>query len=200
MSKSSGWNLISAGACEGVTGSAQLLSSGGRRVLVDAGMFQGTDEPHNHRAWPFEVRGIDAVILSHGHLDHVGRLPKLIKDGYRGRVYGTDATLAVAEVILRDAARLQVEDVERQRWRFRRAGRSDHHLQPLYTEADVERALEAMIPVGFGETIAIGRGVRASLGRAGHILGAAWVVLEGPHGRVLVSGDLGDDDGPLHPR
>ena len=195
----SGWNLISAGACEGVTGSAHLLASAGRRILVDAGMFQGSDEPLNTRPWPFDVRDIDAVILTHGHLDHVGRLPKLIRDGYRGRVYATEATIAVAEVILRDAAHLQVEDVERTRRRLRRAGRSDHHLEPLYDEADVERSLARMQPVSFAEPIDFGRGVRAYLGRAGHILGAGWVVLEGPHGSVLASGDLGDDDGPLHP-
>lgn len=195
----SGWTLISAGACEGVTGSAHLLASGGRRVLIDAGMFQGTDEALNTRPWPFDVRDINAVILTHGHLDHVGRLPKLIRDGYRGRIHATEATMAVAEVILRDAARLQQEDVERTRRRLRRAGRSDRHLEPLYTEADVERTLAHMEPLGFGEVLNLGRGVHAQLGRAGHILGAAWVVLEGPHGSVLASGDLGDDDGPLHP-
>ena len=199
MGSGSGWSLISAGACEGVTGSAQLLASEGRRILVDAGMFQGSDEPLNTRAWPFDVRDIDAVILTHGHLDHVGRVPKLLRDGYRGRVYATEATIAVAEVILRDAAHLQIEDVERTRRRLRRAGRSDRHLEPLYTEVDVERSLEVMQPVSFGEPIDFGCGVRAYLGRAGHILGAGWVVLEGPHGSVLVSGDLGDDDGPLHP-
>jgi metallo-beta-lactamase family protein len=194
-----GFDLVSAGAITGVTGSAHLLSCEGRRILIDAGLFQGEDEAANRHPWPFDPRDVDAVILTHGHLDHVGRLPKLIADGYRGVVYATPATIAVAGVILRDAAHVQEEDAERARRRLRRAGRSDAHVTPLYDQQAVEAALERLRPVAFGEAIDLGRGVAATLLRAGHVLGAAYVVLEGPHGRVLASGDLGDDDGPLHP-
>ena len=194
-----GFDLISAGAIDGVTGSAHLLIGHGRRILIDAGMFQGEDDDANRRPWPFDPRDVDAVILTHGHLDHVGRLPKLIDDGYPGAVYATEATIAVAEVILRDAAHVQEEDAERTRRRLRRAGRSSAHAAPLYDQRGVDAALARFRSVAFGEPIDLGRGVSATLFRAGHVLGASYVVVEGPHGRILVSGDLGDDDGPLHP-
>jgi metallo-beta-lactamase family protein len=195
----SGWTLCSAGGCEGVTGSAHLLATAGRRVLVDAGMFQGADERANTSPWPFEPRSIDAVVLTHGHLDHVGRLPTLVAGGFRGPVYATEATIAVADVILRDAARIQAEDADRARKRLRRAGRRYEHVRALFDDAAVDQTLERMTAVPFGERVDLGRGVGLRLGRAGHVLGAAWVELVGPTGSVLVSGDLGDDDGPLHP-
>jgi len=197
---SSGWTLTCAGACCGVTGSAHLFASHGRRVLVDAGLFQGPDETRRNAAeWPFDPRDIDAVVLTHGHLDHVGRLPKLLADGFRGRVYATEATLAVAEVILRDAQRIQAEDAARTARALRRAGRRHAHVRPLFTDADVTAALSAAQPIEFGATVDLGRGVAFTLGRAGHVLGAAWVHLEAPGGSVLASGDVGDVDGPLHP-
>lgn len=199
MAHRSGWTLTSAGACEGVTGSAHLLETPGRRVLVDAGMFQGVDEASNTTPWPFDPRDLDAVVLTHGHLDHVGRLPTLVAGGFRGQVYASAATIDVSAVILRDAARLQAEDAARTRKRLRRAGRSFDHVRALFDDADVDATLERFAPVTFGERVDLGRGTGMWLGRAGHVLGAAWVVLEGPHGTVLVSGDLGDDDGPLHP-
>jgi metallo-beta-lactamase family protein len=198
---SSGWVLRSAGACAGVTGSAHLLRTAGTSVLVDAGMFQGGADPDGANAapWPFDPRTVDAVVLTHGHLDHVGRLPKLVADGYRGPVYATAATLAVAEVVLRDAARIQAEDLARARRRLRRSGRDPRALRPLYRDGDVDAALRLARAVDFGRTVDLGDGVRFGLGRAGHVLGAAWVVLDGPGGRVVASGDLGDHDGALHP-
>ena len=197
----SGWVLRSAGACEGVTGSAHLLRTPERTVLVDAGLFQGGDDPAaaNAAPWPFDPRGIDAVVLTHGHLDHVGRLPKLVADGYRGPVYASAATLAVAEVVLRDAARIHAEDVARERRALVRAGRDPGALRPMYRDQDVDAALRSGRAVDLGRSVDLGAGVRFALGRAGHVLGAAWVVLEGPDGRVVVSGDLGDHDGALHP-
>lgn len=198
---SSGWVLRSAGACEGVTGSAHLLRTGERTVLVDAGLFQGGADPAaaNAAPWPFDPRRIDAVVLTHGHLDHVGRLPKLVADGYRGPVYATAATLAVAEVVLRDAARIQAEDLARAQRTLKRSGRDPRGLRPLYRDQDVDAALRLGRAVDLGRTVDLGAGVRFTLGRAGHVLGAAWVVLDGPDGRVVASGDLGDDDGALHP-
>jgi metallo-beta-lactamase family protein len=196
----SGWTLRSAGACEGVTGSAHLLSTDGHRVLVDVGMFQGEDpEAVNGAPWPFDPRSIDAVVLTHGHLDHVGRLPKLVAEGYRGPVYATGATHAIAAVVLRDAAGILANDARRTRRELRRSGRDPSRARPLYDEGDVDRALALARPVAFGEHVDVGRAVRLTLGRAGHVLGAAWVALDGPRGRVVASGDLGDADGTLHP-
>lgn len=196
----SGWTLCSAGACEGVTGSAHLLETEGARVLVDAGMFQGPDEEEANRApWPFDPRSIDAVVLTHGHLDHVGRLPRLWADGFRGTVFGTAATLAVAEVVLRDAARIQAEDLARARRRARRSGRGQAAPRPAYGDNDLEAVLARGRAVPFHRRFTVAGGVHGMLGRAGHVLGAAWLALDGPTGRVVVSGDLGDADGPLHP-
>ncbi len=196
----SGWTLCSAGGCEGVTGSAHLLMTEDARVLVDAGLFQGPDEEAANRApWPFDPRSIDAVVLTHGHLDHVGRLPRLWADGYRGPVFATAATLAVAEVVLRDAARIQAEDLARARRRARRAGIAGDPARPAYADNDLEAVLARGRSVPFQRRFTVCRGVHGTLGRAGHVLGAAWLALDGPGGRVLVSGDLGDADGPLHP-
>jgi len=195
-----GWTLCSAGGCEGVTGSAHLLRCGDDRVLVDAGLFQGVDEESGNDApWPFDPRELTAVVLTHGHLDHVGRLPRLVADGFRGPVLATSATLAVAEVVLRDAARIQHEDAARARRRLRRAGRDPERVRPAYREADVAAALALARPARFHQPLRVGRRLRVELGPAGHVLGAAWALLTGPTDRVLVSGDLGDTDGPLHP-
>ncbi len=196
----SGWTLCSAGGCEGVTGSAHLLMTEDARVLVDVGLFQGPDDEEANRApWPFDPRSIDAVVLTHGHLDHVGRLPRLWADGYRGPVFATAATLAVAEVVLRDAARIQKEDRARARRRARRAGVAGDAPRPPYSDNDLEAVLARGRPVPFHRRFTVCRGVHGTLGRAGHVLGAAWLALDGPAGRVLASGDLGDADGPLHP-
>lgn len=195
-----GWTLRSAGGCEGVTGSAHLLACESGRVLVDAGAFQGPDEESANAApWPFDARGIDAVVLTHGHLDHVGRLPALVAGGYRGPILATAATLAVAEVVLRDAAKIRAEDADRRLRRLRRAGRAPSGGRAAEREVDVERVLRHARPVSFHRSVTVGRRVEVELGRAGHVLGAAWVSLTARAGRVVASGDLGDDDGPLHP-
>ena len=196
----SGWTLCSAGGCEGVTGSAHLLTTEHARVLVDAGLFQGPDDEAANRApWPFDPRSIDAVVLTHGHLDHVGRLPRLWADGFRGPVFATAASLAVAEVVLRDAARIQAEDLTRARRRLRRAGIAGDAAPPPYSDNDLDAVLARGRAVPFHRRFTVRPGVHGTLGRAGHVLGAAWLALDGPDGRVLVSGDLGDADGPLHP-
>ncbi len=196
----SGWTLRSAGGCEGVTGSAHLLTTGDRSVLVDAGLFQGAGEDAaNAEPWPFDPRAIDAVVLTHAHLDHVGRLPRLWADGFRGPVFATAATIAVAGVVLRDAARIQAEDFARDRRRMRRTGGNTPLARRPYRDSDVDSVLTRARPVAFHRPFTVCRGVHGTLGRAGHVLGAAWLALDGASGRVLVSGDLGDGDGPLHP-
>lgn len=178
-----------------VTGSKYLLQAGGRRILLDCGLFQGY-KPLRLRNWqrlPFEPASLDAVILSHAHLDHSGYLPLLVRDGYAGRIHSTAATAALCGILLPDSAHL----LEREAEYANRKGFSRHSpALPLYTGADAEAALDRFEPVAFGKTHALGGGVSFRFLRAGHILGAAIVEVT-VNGRVLVfSGDLGRFDSP----
>ncbi|MFC4426456.1 MBL fold metallo-hydrolase RNA specificity domain-containing protein [Deinococcus navajonensis] len=196
-------HLQSFGAACTVTGSMHLLTfqapGGERHVLIDCGLFQGGDEleARNHEPFPFDPQTLDAVILTHAHLDHVGRLPLLVRRGYRGAVYCTPPTAALAETVLLDSARLQVEGYRQELRRARRQGREQEVLEPLYEEADVHRTLALLRPrLEFGEELKV-----ADLGvtpqRAGHILGSAYLVLETPDARVILSGDLGNRESGL---
>ncbi|SEJ58350.1 metallo-beta-lactamase family protein [Deinococcus reticulitermitis] len=191
--------MQSFGAACTVTGSMHLLTLGGRKILVDCGMFQGGDEleARNREAFPFDPGDLDAVILTHAHLDHVGRLPLLVKLGYRGPVYCTAPTAALTETVLLDSARLQVDGYRRELRHARRRNREDEVLAPLYEEDDVHRTLALLRPrLEFGETERIA-GVRVTPQRAGHILGSAYLVLETPEARLLMSGDLGNRESGL---
>ncbi|WP_029478743.1 MBL fold metallo-hydrolase RNA specificity domain-containing protein [Deinococcus frigens] len=192
--------LQSFGAACTVTGSMHLLTlDGGRRVLIDCGLFQGGGdmEARNHQTYPFDPADLDAVILTHAHLDHVGRLPLLVNRGYRGPVYCTPPTAALAETVLLDSARLQVEGYRQALRRARRQGREDDVLPPLYDEEDVHRALALLRPVlEFGQTATVA-GLRVTPGRAGHILGSAYLLLECNDGRLIMSGDLGNRESGL---
>ena len=188
---------LAAGAARTVTGSCHRLDFDGTRILVDCGLFQGPQQVArlNRESFPFDPADLDAVVLTHGHLDHVGRLPKLVADGYGGPIYATAATRAIAEVILRDSAKLQEEDHARA---VRKAGAQgdDDVPPPLYDDGDVDAALGRMRTLDLGATVEIGP-IRIGLGSAGHILGSAWVDLRGPDARVVVSGDLGNRESSL---
>ena len=191
--------MQSFGAACTVTGSMHLLTLGGRHLLVDCGLFQGGDEleRRNRESFPFEPASLDAVLLTHAHLDHVGRLPLLVRLGYRGPVYCTPPTAALAETVLLDSARLQVEGYRQDLRRARRQGREDEVPPPLYDEEDVHRTLALLRPqLEFGETVTVA-GVRVTPQRAGHILGSAYLLLEAPEGRLLMSGDLGNRESGL---
>ncbi|MDV6374536.1 MBL fold metallo-hydrolase [Deinococcus arenicola] len=193
--------LQSFGAACTVTGSMHLLTLGGRRILIDCGLFQGSEEmeARNHEPYPFDPADLDAVLLTHAHLDHVGRLPLLVGRGYRGPVYCTPPTAALAETVLLDSARLQVEGYRQEIRRARRQDREHQVLPPLYDEEDVHRTLALLRPVlEFGETTTVG-GARVTPHRAGHILGSAYLLLESADGRLLMSGDLGHRGGGLQP-
>ncbi|BCJ34045.1 MBL fold hydrolase [Actinocatenispora thailandica] len=185
------------GAAGTVTGSRFLIDSGARRVLVDCGMYQGDAalRRRNWRPFPVEVAGIDAVVVSHAHLDHIGLLPRLVRAGYTGPVYCSPHTAELARIVLTDAAHLQEEDA---RYAARHGySRHDPPL-PLYTHADAARSLELLRPTPFGTPVPIGDELTVTLSRAGHILGSACVLLDtGADGRVLFSGDLGRADHPL---
>lgn len=189
------------GAAGTVTGSRFLISTPGGRILVDCGMFQGPRaiRRRNWDPFPFEARSIDAVVLTHAHLDHCGYLPALVKQGFAGPVYCSPNSARLVPIILRDSARLQEEDTAY----ARRAGYSRHEdPQPLYTIADAEAAIELLTPAELGRPFRIGSDVTCELESAGHILGSSVATLtqtssDGRTARVVFSGDLGRGNHPL---
>ncbi|MGE5063996.1 MAG: MBL fold metallo-hydrolase RNA specificity domain-containing protein [Myxococcales bacterium] len=193
---SSGLTLSFLGAAGTVTGSRHLLDWGGTRLLVDCGMFQGLRE-HRELNWepfPVEPRSIDAVILTHAHLDHSGWLPRLVKSGFSGPIYTTAATRDVARLILLDSARLQEKDAEY----ANRHGFSRHKpALPLYTTADAETGLSLFQVTGFGTELQIGNDVSLQFRRAGHILGAATATIRVAGKTLAFSGDLGRFNDPI---
>lgn len=188
-------SLTFLGAAGTVTGSRFRVDAAGSRVLVDAGLYQGSRElrRRNWEEFPFAATSIDSVVLTHAHLDHCGYLPKLVRDGFRGRIVCTTETAALAEVVLRDSAHLQEEDAAY----ANEAGFSKHQpALPLYDTDAVERTLPLFEPVEFDEPVALAPGVTALLRPAGHILGSATVRVETDGGTAHFSGDLGR---PFHP-
>ncbi len=217
------------GAAGCVTGSQFLVTTERARVLVDCGMFQGSPEEteRNRMPFAFDADALDALVLTHAHLDHCGRTPAFVKAGFTGPIHATHGTVDLAEIVLRDSARLQVEFAER--WNRRRAkkaeaaseavaeetddeslptrlrqaapeGRTDTRA-PLYDEGDVDATMALMRGCDYGDEVRVADGVTAVLHDAGHILGSAIVelrVTDGDQTRVLVfSGDLGRDESPI---
>ncbi|MGH9234850.1 MAG: MBL fold metallo-hydrolase RNA specificity domain-containing protein [Acidimicrobiales bacterium] len=184
------------GAAETVTGSRFLVETSRARLLVDCGLFQGVKRlrEQNWELFPVDPASIDAVVLTHAHVDHSGYLPALVRDGFRGRVWCTPSTAALAGILLPDTAHLQEEDA-----RYANKRRSSKHRPalPLFTGDDAAQALERLQPHGFGAPFAPAPGIEARFSLAGHIVGAASVRLcddDGTEGSVLFSGDLGRDD------
>ena len=184
-----------------VTGSCYALEVAGRTILLDCGQFQGTraEEARNREPLPISVGDIDAVVLSHAHIDHSGRLPLLRKHGYTGPIFTHAASRALCEIMLRDAGYLQEKDAQ---WENRRrARRGWPPIEPLYTQADGEAVLAQFRDLEYGEPREIVPGVTVRLHDAGHILGAAAVTLELVEGRkrfkLVFSGDLGVPTAPL---
>ena len=185
------------GAAGTVTGSKFLVRADGRQVLLDCGLFQGL-KPLRLRNWsplPFEPAALDAVVLSHAHVDHSGWLPLLVRRGYRGPIYCTEGTADLLQVMLLDAAHLQEEDAAR----ANRYGYSKHEpALPLYTSADAEAALRQLVARPYQGAFEVAPGFRAVLRRAGHILGSATVELQiGETLRLVHSGDLGRPGRPI---
>ena len=192
-------SLTFLGAARTVTGSKYLLEHGGRRVLFDCGLFQGLKELRlrNWHDFPIPPASIDAVVLTHAHLDHVGYLPRLVAQGYRGRVFCTAGTAELSRLVLPDSARIQEEDARQ----ANRHGYSKHHpALPLYGEPDAWRALTQMQPMGYRRPIEVAPGVTIELIPAGHLLGSACVLthLEGGP-TILFGGDLGRYGRPVLP-
>lgn len=188
-------NLQFLGGAGTVTGSKTLVTEGGRQLLVDCGLFQGYKNLRllNWEALPFDARKLDAVVLTHAHLDHSGALPLLVKQGYKGPIFATPSTIDVCRILLPDSARLQEEDADYNN----RHQRSKHKTAlPLYTVEDAERALGQLVPIPFEEQIDAA-GFRIRLRPAGHIVGASSVELATGSTTLLFSGDLGRPDDPI---
>lgn len=184
------------GATGTVTGSKFLLSCGDRRVLVDCGLFQGLKELRlkNWDDLEIDPKGIDAIVLTHAHLDHCGYVPRIVKQGFGGKVHATTYTAKLVDVILRDSARIQVEDAEF----AAKKGFSKHNPPlPLYDENDAERAIQLLAPHEFGVPAVIAPDTTVTFHPAGHILGSATVEVEFCGKRVLFTGDLGRDEHPI---
>lgn len=183
------------GAAGTVTGSKTLVTSGGQRLLVDCGLFQGYKNLRlmNWEAFPFDPKQLDAVVLTHAHLDHSGALPLLVKQGYKGPIFATPSTIDVCNILLPDSARLQEEDAQ-----YNNRHQSSKHKPalPLYTVEDADRALRQLVPLPFEEQIEAA-GLRIRLRTAGHIVGASSVELTSATTTVLFSGDLGRPDDPI---
>jgi metallo-beta-lactamase family protein len=187
------------GAAETVTGSMHLVTADDRQVLLDCGLFQGLKplRLRNWRDFPFDPKRLDAVVLSHAHIDHSGALPLLVRRGYRGPIYATSGTVDLLGVLLPDAAHLQEEEADR----ANRYGYSKHKpALPLYTAEDAQRALGQLERAGYGRPFPVTGDITVTYRRAGHILGAATVDVKlGPGPRVVFSGDVGRYDRPILP-
>jgi metallo-beta-lactamase family protein len=189
------------GADRTVTGSCHLIEVNGLRIFLDAGLYQGSrDEARRiNTIMPTDVSKADAIILSHGHLDHCGKLPMFLKAGFRGPIYVTSASAAVARIVLLDSAEIQVEDANYLNRRTRETGGVE--VRPFYTPDDVPAVLQAFNRVNYGARTELGNGVSFTFHDAGHILGSAYVVIEweeqGKPRKMLFTADIGRYNTPI---
>ena len=186
------------GAAKAVTGSCHCLEVNGTRILIDCGLQQGRDERDN-RVLDFAPGYIDYVIVTHAHIDHTGRIPLLVKQGFHGKIVTTRLTGQLMSIMLRDSAHIQESDAQWQNQKGRRAGRAP--VEPLYTIADAENAMELVETYEYGELVELFEGVRLRFADAGHLLGSAclelWLTEEGVTRKIVFSGDLGNVDQPI---
>lgn len=182
------------GAAGTVTGSMHLLQANGREVLLDCGLYQGRrhESAERNRKFPFRPRDIDAVILSHAHIDHCGNLPNLVKQGFRGPIFCTPATRALVSVMLEDSGKIQEEDAS---YLNQRRQPGEPKVEPIYNARDVYRTLTMFKAVDYGKPIDVGPGIRARFSEAGHLIGSAMVAVtvSGDDGekRITFTGDIG---------
>lgn len=188
-------NISFFGAAKMVTGSNSLIEVSGYKVLIDCGMFQGNEEieKKNYDKFPYDPSEIDFLILTHAHIDHSGRIPKLVKDGFRGRVIATNPTYELCQIMLLDSAKIQESDVEWENKKRKRAGRKQ--LEPIYTTEDAINSLKYFEPYFLDQMIKLNDNIKLRFRDAGHILGAAivelWLTENKETTKFVFSGDLG---------
>jgi len=189
------------GAAMSVTGSCHLITTDKYKILLDCGQYQGnkTMEALNYEGFGFEPKEIDLMFLSHAHIDHSGRVPLLVKRGYDGPIYCTDATADLAEIMLRDSGYIHEKEAEWENRKAQRAGRK--MIQPLYTADDAAASMSNFKPVLYGQKIAINEDIKVKFNDAGHILGSSiielWVNENGRETKVVFSGDIGAKNRPI---
>jgi metallo-beta-lactamase family protein len=191
------------GAARNVTGSKYLLEANGKKILIDCGMYQERFlKNRNWEPFPFPPESLDAVLLTHAHIDHCGLLPKLVRDGFRGRIYCTDATAEIVRIMLLDSARLQEEDAFKKKRRHEREERKGPYPEvPLYTVQDAEACFPMFSPLPYGKKLRLADGVEAVFHDAGHVLGSSMIMFNisqgGESRKILFSGDLGRRNRPI---
>lgn len=189
------------GAARSVTGSMHIVRANGSTVLLDCGLFQGkrAEAFERNRNFPFDPASIDAVILSHAHIDHAGNLPNLVRNGYRGPIYSTSATRDLCNIMLYDSAYLQERDVEFVNKRHKK--KHEPLVQPLYTADDVDETIDQFVSIGYRQQFQVAPGIAIKFFDAGHILGSASVLLEidekGKTTKLGFTGDLGRKNMPI---
>ena len=183
------------GATTGVTGSCYLITTENHRVLLDCGQFQGgkAQDELNYEEFPFDPAEVEYLILSHAHIDHCGRIPLLVKRGFTGEIYCTDATADLLEVMLKDSGHIHEQEAEWKNRKNERAGRP--LVEPLYTELEAEASLKYVKPVLYDQLIELNEEMRIVFNDAGHILGSGeielWVEENDNVSKIVFSGDLG---------
>ena len=196
------FNLTFFGAAQTTTGSMHLVEANGKRILLDCGLFQGNRKEafEKNRQMPVDPATLDAVVLSHAHIDHSGNLPTLARHGFRGKVYSTPATRDLCDIMLRDSAYLQMRDLEIVN--KKRAAQGKNRFEPLYEQQDVDKIMSRFETEPLKREADLGSGVTLTFHNAGHILGSALVQLDasqaaGRSRRLLFSGDLGNPGQPI---
>lgn len=187
------------GAVRGVTGSSHLIQANDKKILLDCGMYQGKDEDFNYEEFEVNPAEIDYLLLSHSHIDHSGRIPLLVKKGFRGKIYCSKPTYDLCQIMLMDSAHIQESEAEWKNVKARRSGRT--LVEPMYTQEDAEISLKYFYPVLYDQIINIDENITIRFKDAGHILGSAitevWINEEGTTTKLVYSGDLGMKDKAL---
>ncbi len=193
-------NITSYGATQEVTGSCHILEINGINLMIDCGMFQGNEEEENRKAFDFKPKEIDYIFITHAHLDHVGRIPKLIKEGFSGKIYATQATMDLAEIILLDSAKIMSEDFQTRYRKVLRKGNASKLTTPLYDTLDVEKTFQVIewINPDYDIPYDVCKNISVNYRNAGHILGSAFIEItytknDTPK-TIIFSGDIGNDN------